>query len=364
MVKTNIKNREVGKVKLLQGDCLELMINIPDKSVDLILCDLPYGTTACSWDEIIPLNKLWEQYKRIIRPNGFMVFTASQPFSSKLTMSNINNFSHQWIWKKNTLGNPLLANMMPMKNFEDVIVFYNDYKADIYLEHPLREYSKKIMDYINRNIKQINSDLGHRRAEHFFYVKSTQYDLCTEIIYNQLLRFYNLGGLDFILPYQNLKKIHDEFYSQYPRRYNPQKTKGKPYKLKQGSLGEAFGGTRKENIVTENNGDRFPTSIIEFNTDKDKLHPTQKPVALMEYLIKTYTNEGDLVLDNCMGSGTTGVACVNLNREFIGMELDEKYFEIAKERIIKLNSEKVKTCATKHVIPPKSKDSGILPNST
>lgn len=322
----------MGKVKLLRGDCLELMKDIPDKSIDMILCDLPYGTTVCKWDCIIQFNELWKLYNRVIRPNGFIVLTASQPFTTKLINSNIERFSHQWIWQKEQGSNPLLANMMPMKNFEDVIVFYNEYKADIYLEHPLREYSEKILNHIGKNIKQINTDLGHRRAEHFFYIKSTQYDLCTETIYNELLDFYNLRDLDFMLPYSDLRKTDEDFYAQYPRIYNPQKTNGAKYTSGGGYIETLDSFVEGGKVSSE----RFPTSIIKFNTDKSKSqHPTQKPVALMEYLIKTYTNEGDLVLDNCMGSGTTGVACVNLNRDFIGMELDEKYFEIAKERINK-----------------------------
>ncbi len=339
-------------MKLLQGDCLELMKDIPDKSVDMILCDLPYGTTACSWDEIIPLDKLWEQYKRVIRPNGFIVLFGSQPFTTKLINSDIDNFSHQWIWEKEQGSTPLLANMMPMKNFEDVIVFYNEYKADIYLEHPLREYFYKILCYLGKNNKGIEKDLGHRKAEHSFYVMpkkeiinklrygSTQFDLCTEETYNELLEVYELEEVDFILPYSELKKTDKDYYAQYPRIYNPQKINGKKY-ISGGGYIKHLGSYVEGGKVSS---ERYPTSIIKFNTDKSKSqHPTQKPVALMEYLIKTYTNEGDLVLDNCMGSGTTGVACVNTNRGFIGIELDEKYFDISKKRIEKTKLNKLST---------------------
>jgi len=343
-------------MKLLQGDCLELMKDIKDKSIDLILCDLPFGTTACSWDEIILLDKLWIEYKRVVRNNGFIVLFGSQPFTTKMISSNIEGFSHQWIWEKEQGTNPLLANMMPMKNFEDVIVFYNDYKKyDYELKNPLRKYFYDILVYLGKNCKEVEKDLGHRRAEYSFYVMpkkvliddigqkidhtlrfgSTQFGLCTEKTYNELLDKYNLTEVEFIKPYLELVKINEEFektFPDYPRTYNPQMIP-----CLEGV--KSCGGNNTESIGVDLVGskevryEKFPTSIIKFNRDKSGLHPTQKPVALFEYLIKTYTNEGDLVLDNCMGSGTTGVACKNLNRDFIGIELDEKYFKIAKERI-------------------------------
>lgn len=230
---------------LLQGDCIELMKNVPDKSVDLILCDLPYGTTRNKWDTVIPFDKLWAQYNRIIKDNGAIVLFSQMPFGANLIMSNPKMFRYEWIWEKDNSTGFLNANRMPLKKHENILVFYKH------------------------------------------------------------------------LP-----------------TYNPQKTKGTPYTCKQGSgssnwnYDETQGGH-----ITTNNGDRYPIDIIEFNRDKSGLHPTQKPVALLEYLIKTYTNEGDTVLDNCMGSGSTGVACKNINREFIGMELDENYFKVACERL-------------------------------
>lgn len=236
-------------MKLLQGDCLELMKDIPDKSVDMILCDLPYGTTACKWDSVIPFNKLWCQYERVIKDAGAIVLTASQPFTSALIMSNIKMFKYSLVWLKTRPSNVFNAKKMFMKFHEDICVFYKS------------------------------------------------------------------------LP-----------------TYNPQMIIGKPYRKVQYSPDRSDGiyGKTGENkgYVSETNGERHPKTVIEIsNPNHNSLHPTQKPVALMEYLIKTYTNEGDLVLDNCMGSGTTGVACKNINRRFIGMELDDEYFRIAKERI-------------------------------
>ena len=233
-------------MKLLQGDCLELMKDIEDKSVDLILCDLPYGTTTCKWDTIIPFDKLWGQYERIIKDNGAIVLTSAQPFTSALVMSNPKIFKYEWIWEKSKATGYLNSKIMPLVAHENILIF------------------------------------GKRKLI-----------------------------------------------------YNPQMTEGKPYnKGKAYRPTDVYGGQISV-LVRNDSGLRYPRTVQYFRTaeSEGKLHPTQKPVALMEYLIKTYTNEGDLVLDNCMGSGTTGVACKNLNRDFIGIELDEKYFKIAQERI-------------------------------
>ena len=232
---------------LMQGDCLELMKDIPDGSIDMILADLPYGTTACKWDTIIPFDLLWEQYERVIKDNGAIVLTASQPFTTKLIDSNIDLFRYCWVWNKKISGNPLLAKHQPLKVHEDICVF-----------------SKKRHNYYPQMRK------GKMRKKG--------------------------GGRSKLFDMEMTAKYSDEYY---------------------------------------------PVSIIEFSNAKRGVHPTQKPVTLFEYLIKTYTNEGETVLDNVMGSGTTGVACKNLNRNFIGMELDENYFNIAKERITdhKVNKE-------------------------
>ena len=230
-------------IDLKQGDCLELMKSIDDKSIDLILCDLPYGTTACKWDSIIPFEPLWDQYNRIIKDNGAIVLFGSEPFSSLLRVSNLKNFRYDWIWEKQQGANFLNCKYQPYKVHEIISVF--------------------------------------------------------------------------------IKKKHI---------YYPQMTCGKPYISGKGFSGEITNMIPK--IQTKNEGTRYPRSIQRFNIDKKKsLHPTQKPVALLEYLIKTYTNYNDIVLDNCMGSGSTGVACINTNRNFIGFELDSNYFEIAKKRI-------------------------------
>ena len=225
-----------------------MMKDIPDKSIDAIICDLPYGTTACKWDTIIPFEPLWEQYKRIIKDNGAIVLFGSQPFTSALVMSNPKMFKYALIWDKVKSSQPHLSKIQPMKRHEDILIFgeskVNYYPQKVLKDKPRKAYGSKMTD---------NND-------------------------------HKLG----------LKQLP-------------------PY------------------LITHS----YPTSILPFsNADNtNRVHPTQKPVLLLEYLVKTYTNEGDMVLDNTMGSGTTGVAAVNLNRNFIGIEMDEHYFEIAEKRI-------------------------------
>lgn len=239
-------------IELWQGDCLELMKDISDSSIDMILADLPYGTTACKWDTIIPFEPLWEQYERIIKDNGAIVLTASQPFTSALVMSKPKWFKHCWVWVKNAGSNFGSVKYQPFKEHEDVLVFSKKGKTVSY--YPIME----------------------ERA------MSAQRMIGRKMKYNTKTSVYN-SGLD------------NEINFTLPEL-------------------------------------RYPSSVRGHNRERG-LHPTQKPVPLMEYLIKTYTNEGETVLDNTMGSGTTGVACVNTNRNFIGIELDEHYFNIAKERI-------------------------------
>lgn len=234
-----------NECKLMMGDCLELMSKIHDGSVDMILCDLPYGTTRNKWDSVIPFDPLWAHYKRIVKDNGAIVLFSAEPFTSSLIMSNQRMFRYDLIWEKSSASGHLNSKRMPLRAHENICVFYK--------RLPL---------------------------------------------------------------------------------YNPQFCKGKPYKQTRRSFSKNYG-AQVPNNYTCADGRRYPRSVVHEKKDSNgsKYHPTQKPVALLEYLIKTYTNENDTVLDNCMGSGSTGVACVNTGRRFIGIELDHKYFEIAKQRI-------------------------------
>lgn len=230
-------------IKLFQGNCLQVMQSIPDKSIDMILCDLPYGTTKCKWDTVIPFNLLWEQYERIIKDNGAILLFGSQPFTTILNQSNFKIYRYEWIWIKPNVTGFQLCNKMPLKKHEIISVFYK--KLPVYNPQGLVLYNK-----INKRGRVGNG--GHLANENNNYVQ--------------------------------------EFTN-------------------------------------------YPTQLLHYSYDKNKLHPTQKPVALFEYLIKTYTNEGETVLDNCAGSGTTGAACQNLNRNCILIEKEEKYCQIIEERL-------------------------------
>ncbi len=249
------------------GDCLELMQEIPDGSIDFICCDPPYGTTNIKWDEVLDFEKLWEQYERIMKPKAVICLFGNQPFSAQLICSKLKWFRYELVWNKNKSGSPGLAKYMPMKTHENILIFYK-----------------------------------------------------------------NSGGT-----------------------YNPQMEKGEPYARKsknpEGYVGRKndHGYGLKPRKSFKNEGTRYPKSILNISRNfsaQQQVHPTQKPVPLMEWLIKTYSNEGETVLDNCMGSGSTGMAAVKLGRKFIGMENDKEYFKIAEERIKETVSEIVSSQLT------------------
>lgn len=234
-------------IQLFHGDCIDVMNCIPDNSIDMVLTDPPYGITQCKWDEIIPLDEMWKQLNRITTPSTPIVMTATQPFTSMLVMSNTKDFRYTWVWDKVKGTGFLNANRMPMRNHEDVVVFYR--KLPTY--HPQKT---------TNHVRKVSTRVAKHQTDVYGHMKNDN-------IYDSTER--------------------------YPRS----------------------------------------VQIISTDTQNTSLHPTQKPVELMEYFIKTYTNDGDTVLDFTMGSGTTGVACKNLNRKFIGIELDEQYFNISKSRI-------------------------------
>ncbi len=326
--------------KIICGDCLEVMKGIPDKSIDMILCDLPYGTTACKWDVIIPFEPLWKEYYRVLRPNGFIILTASQPFAAKLLTSNIDNFSHNWVWDKGRGVGHLLANKRPMITTEDILVFSNELKKyDFDNEHPLRDWFYN--EYIKSNINpsQYRKILGNDMvtAGHYF-TKGVQFTMPTLENYKKLQTtgFFNRDWNELKRKDTAFKKyLIEKLDNKYPRIYNPQMRERSRTRIsKNKGVTECYGNTNEFNGVLLE--ESYPINLISFSKSSHKdmlLHPTQKPVALFEYLIKTYTNEGDLVLDNCAGSGTTGVACKNLKRDYILIEKEEKYCEIARKRL-------------------------------
>lgn len=301
-------------INLMHGDCLEKMKDIESGSVDMILTDPPYGTVKgvgdgdvshgmkgkTDWDETIPHKEMLDECNRILRTNGALVLFSQDPYTAKLMIDTHGNlpFSYRMTWLKDHFANSLIAKKAPVNYTEDINVFFKKY--DTLNQHPLREYSRKLMSDNDTNLKKINSDLGHRRFEHFAYTDSTQFGLCTEKTYNEFLEFY---GVSDFMAYSEMKEIDRRFARRFARRFNLP------------------------------DGQKFKPNVLQYKKDYTGLHPTQKPVALLEDLIKTYTNEDETVLDFTMGSGSTGVAAKNLNRNFIGIELDDKYFEIAKERI-------------------------------
>ena len=247
----------MSKINLQQGDCLESMKDIPDKSVDMILCDLPYGTTASVWDKVIQSDKLWKQYRRIIKSRGAIVLFASGQFTNKLINSQNDIYRYKWIWVKNRPGNFVNANNRPMTRYEEICVFSDGITANT-------KHVERKMIYNPQGLVEIN-----------------------KIETNADTKFGTMAGKR-----PSHKKVRAQKFTNYPN------------------------------------------DVLSFDVEAKPQHPTQKPVPLLEYLIKTYTNNGETVLDNCMGSGSTGVAAVNTGRNFIGMELDDKYFKIAEKRIL------------------------------
>jgi len=322
--------------RLFLGDCLIESDKIQDYSVDMILTDLPYGTTACSWDEIIPFEPMWKMFYRVLRPNGFIVLTASQPFTSKLVSSNIDNFSHNWVWNKKRGVGHLLAKKRPMMASEDILVFSNEHRHDFTFRSPLRKYAIQLFEYIGKAKKEIFEDMGNQSICHFMRTGSTQFNLCTEKCYNDLIRLYSINKMDGFIEFEKLKTDNLNWLDSFPRIYNPQmRERDKPRQSKmKATENTCYGDLQSyEGDILE---ESYPINIIEFDKSGHSnmlLHPTQKPIELLQYLIKTYTDEGMTVFDATMGSGSTGVACKNTNRSFIGIEKDENYFKIAEQRI-------------------------------
>ena len=326
----------VSRSTFYHGDCLVESQNIENYSVDLILTDLPYGTTACSWDEIIPFEPMWKEFYRVLRPNGFIVLTASQPFTSKLVSSNINNFSHNWVWNKIRGVGHLLAKKRPMMASEDILVFTNEHSHDFTFRSPLRKYAIRLFEYIGKTKKQIFEDMGNQSVCHFMRTGSTQFNMCTEKCYNDLIRLYGIDKMEGFEQFEKLVKDNEDYLNSFPRVYNPQmrsRDKARVSKMK-ATENTCYGNL--EDYQGELLEESYPINIIEFDKSGHSnmlLHPTQKPLELMEYLIKTYTNEGMVVFDATMGSGTTGLAAVKNGRKFIGIEKDENYYNVAVQRV-------------------------------
>ena len=329
-------------IKLIQGDCLEKMKEIPDGSVDAIICDPPYGTTACKWDSVIPFEPMWEELKRIIKRGGAIVLFGSEPFSSLLRASNIDWYKCDWIWEKPNGSGFLSANILPLKNHENISIFYQTF-SDCYdtteMFAELKEYMQTEKKKAKLNGKQIRDLLGSYMGSHYF-TNGSQFCIPTAEAYSKLQTtgFFDMPFSELTEKYQTerQKSKIDNFNT-----YNPQFTSGKPYECKRGSEAEVFSGVenQKSDHITKNDGKRYPKTVLKFNKETGS-HPTQKPVALLEYLTRTYTNEGDTVLDFAAGSFTTAIACINTNRKGIMIEKDPHYFKIGSERVERALSER------------------------
>ena len=301
------------------GDCLEQHEHIKSGSVDLILTDLPYGTikdikypnenrkgydTTAKWDTTIDTNEIYKIANRILRKNGKMILFAQQPFTTELINKAIPNlpFNYGCIWEKDNFANALFVNKACVGYYEDILVFSKIYDTD--LNHPVYDYADLVIEYINKPKKQIFEEMGHQGAFHFLLGKNSfQVHLCTEKTYLQMVEMYAIDKMEGFIEYSVLKQQENEFKEKTKSTFN---------------LWE---------------GNKYKSNILKYKKDYNGYHPTQKPILLLEDLIKTFSNEGNLVVDLTMGSGSTGVACKNTNRSFIGIEKDENYFKIAEQRI-------------------------------
>lgn len=306
-----------SEVVLLHGDCIVESDKIESGSVDLMLIDPPYGTVEglgdgvsdhgmkgkTAWDMAINPADLFNVANRILRRNGKLVLFSQEPYSSRLITEAIPNipFGYRMIWEKDHFANSLIAKKAPVSYFEDILVFSKTHDTDGL--HPLREYFAKVLEYIGETRSKIIGTIG-QRADHTFRTNSTQYSLCTEVTYDALISEYGIDRMDGFIPYEELAEID-------------RKTKDEHF----------------PSVFNLWEGGKYKSNILRYKKDYDGFHPTQKPVLLLEDLIKTYSNEGDLVVDLTMGSGSTGVAAANTGRRFTGIEMDAEYFDISKKRI-------------------------------
>ena len=311
---------ELNKIYCM--DCLEGMKQLDDGSVNAVICDPPYGTmkgfncgaynnVKYEWDTIIPTQELFREYQRILKRGGYAILFSQEPYTSHLRTFHQDriSFIYPMIWKKNKAGNVLTAKHAPLSFFEDINVFKRDNRDDVEKSHPLRSYAKKILDYIGIGLKDIENNftirgiLQPKRAYHFLRTDALQFCLCTEETYQLLTQIYNLREMEGYRQYDDLEAEHKRFMEQYRSTFNLQP------------------------------GEKSMSNVLEFRKDNKTFHPTQKPEALIRKLVCTYTNEGDVVLDHCMGSGTTAIACMKEKRQFIGFETNKEFYERSLMRI-------------------------------
>lgn len=327
-------------MKLLQGDCMELLPEIPDKSVDLVLCDLPYGTTDCKWDTVLDMGRLWKEYKRVLKSNGIAALFCAQPFTTQLISSNRANFRYCWYWLKTHSTGFAYARYQPMRKLEEIAVFVCNVpgKDNTGQHKALREYMQQQLHAAGLTRAAVNKLLGNSMSSHYF-TNGGQFSIPPRDQWEKL----QAGTGHFSRSWDDIRA---EYLADLGKSggagavYNPQglraieNPKVKRRKPKDDAIYQIS--TQANGYTPKYTG--WPVNVLQFSGERGH-HPTQKPVPLLEYLVKTYTNAGDTVLDNCMGSGSTGVACVRAGRHFIGMEREAKYFDIA---VCRINAEREK----------------------
>lgn len=323
-------------MKLLQGDCMELLPDLPDNSVDLVLADLPYGTTECKWDHVLPMDALWKEYKRILKTNGVAALFCAQPFTTALINSNRADFRYCWYWVKNMATGFAFARYQPMRKLEEVAVFVCNVpgKDNTGRHQALRDYMLEELKASGQTRGGINRFLGNSMASHYF-THGSQFVIPTR---EQWAKLQAETGR-FSRPWESVREEYQKELGPHgggPQIYNPQGLRllDRPIIKRGKKKQDTIYGPEGLAADYEQKYTGYPVNVLYFNTERG-LHPTQKPVPLLEYLVRTYTNEGGTVLDNCMGSGSTGAACLRSGRHFIGIEKDPQYFRAARERLEK-----------------------------
>ena len=301
----------------------------------MILCDLPYGTTACSWDSVIPLDRLWAQYERVIKDNGNIVLTAQGVFCAELICYKESWFNHDYVWIKNQHSNFALVGIQPLRVFENVLVFRPPRKDDIEIQFnkELRAYFKQVNEFIGKSKKEIIDKIG-QSADHCFRYASSQFDLCTRETYDQLIECFKIDQMQGFLDFETLQSMKEK-QILLPYTFNfDDRIKSTHLRHRNRFNDTMLGSTPTKQLARniETAYVNYPRNTLYFDKEIGQ-HPTQKPVSLFEYLIRTYSNENEVILDNCSGSGTTAIACLNSNRQYICIEKDETYYKRSLERI-------------------------------
>jgi DNA modification methylase len=335
---------------IYKGDCLNIMPNITPKTVKLVIVDLPYGQTDCAWDVKIDLKKMWKQLKRITLDSGQFVFFTTTKFGIDLINSNPSWFRYDLVWEKQSAVGFLNANVMPLRAHEMIYVFHANRNVDLACEKniPNRTYAKKVREHITKNyptynVNMIDEKIGNQGTRHFIGAfSSSQFGLPTKKSYDKLIEHFKINDMPEFIPYE-IMTARSESNNTLEWVYNAQKTTGKLITKKarpiRNTTNRIYGEFEELKHDRPSTTDRYPKSIIKSDYDKEKYHPTQKPQTLCDWIIKSYSNPGDLVLDFTMGGGSTAISCITNNRNYIGIEMDDAIFKTASDRITKYKTE-------------------------